>query len=51
MIAWLVLLCMVLVALTAPARLFGWICGVLIRELVRDNRPILPPPRALSPEK
>jgi len=45
MIAWLVLLGLALVMLTAPARIFGWFCGAVARALIRDNRPPLPPPR------
>lgn len=44
MIAWLILVGSLLILLTLPARLFGWICGIATRALVRDRKPSLRPP-------
>lgn len=44
MIAWLVLIGGLLLLLTVPTRLFGWCCGLVVRVLVRDRKPPLPPP-------
>jgi len=37
MIAWLILIGSLLILLTIPARLFGWICGIAAWVLVRDR--------------
>lgn len=42
MIAWLILIGLLLILLTLPARLFGWICGIAVRLMARDREP---PPR------
>jgi hypothetical protein len=42
MIAWLILIGLLLILLTLPAHLFGWICSIVTRVLVRDREP---PPR------
>jgi hypothetical protein len=44
MIAWLILIGLLLILLTLPARLFGWICSIAARALVRDCEPPLRPP-------
>jgi len=44
MIAWALLIAAVLLLLTLPARVFGWICGAIARIMVRDRKPPLPPP-------
>jgi hypothetical protein len=43
-IAWLILIGLLLILLTLPARLFGMLCGKVARLLVRDSTPPLPPP-------
>jgi hypothetical protein len=43
MIFWLVLLAAAAFALTIPARLFGWLCGVLVKRCTRSTTD--PPPR------
>jgi hypothetical protein len=35
-IAWLILIGSLLILLTLPARLFGWICSIATRVLVRE---------------
>jgi hypothetical protein len=44
MIAWVLLIGLLAILLTAPAVAFGWICGMVVRVLVRDRKPPLPPP-------
>jgi hypothetical protein len=45
MITWLILIGALLILLTLPARLFGWICGIAARTLVRDREPPVRPPK------
>lgn len=47
MIAVLILFGLAAVALTLPARAFGWGCGDAVRLLLRDGRPSGPTPPAL----
>lgn len=44
MIAWLIVIGSLLILLTLPARLFGWLCGVAARVLVGDRGPPVRPP-------
>jgi hypothetical protein len=39
MIVWLMLFGLLLILLTLPARLFGWICGAAVSILVCDRKP------------
>jgi hypothetical protein len=41
-IAWLIVIGALLILLTLPARLFGWICGEAASVLIRDR---LRPPK------
>ncbi len=44
MIVWLIIIGTLLILLTLPARIFGALCGLVARILVRDRKPPLPPP-------
>lgn len=44
MIAWAILLGMLCIAITLPARLFGWVCGLSVRYWLHDRKPPIRPP-------
>jgi hypothetical protein len=44
MIAWVILFGLLFLLLTLPSRAIGWLFGRLVRALVRDRKPPLPPP-------
>lgn len=44
MIAYLIFFGLLTLLLTLPAQTIGWLCGQLVRALVRDRKPPLPPP-------
>ncbi|MGZ6008549.1 MAG: hypothetical protein ACXWLO_04595 [Rhizomicrobium sp.] len=44
MIAWLIIFGLLCILLMLPARIFGELCGMVARVLVRDRKPPLPPP-------
>ena len=44
MIVWLIIVGTLLILLTLPARIFGALCGLVARVMVRDRKPPLPPP-------
>jgi hypothetical protein len=44
MIAWVLIIGLLAILLTAPAVVFGALCGLIARALVRDRKPPLRPP-------
>ncbi len=44
MIVWVILVGVLFILLTLPASAFGALCGCIVRVLVRDRKPPLPPP-------
>jgi len=43
-VVWVIVFGVLFIILTIPARIFGALCGMVARVLVRDRKPPLPPP-------
>lgn len=43
MIAWVLFIGSLLILLTLPARIFGWLCGCVVRRIIKPAPPFRPP--------